>query len=95
MSVTGRHSEARSTGVEEAYEQIRSRALKPPCQEDRPMGYGLVVHRGLFTWMRTVHTPEVLPSVSLPARRLPAESELVHTIVSLIVGSARHPQFTI
>lgn len=89
MIVTGKHPEP-CTGIE-AYEQLRSRALGPRCQENRPMGYGLVVHRGLLTWMRTADTREVLPTVSAPAMRLPEESELVHTIVSLILGSGRHP----
>ncbi len=73
-----------------AYEQLRTRALDPGGP--REMGYGLLVQRGMLAWMRTAaaYAPPVKRQeattvrVPLPA---PLDSELVRTIVSLLVDS--------
>ncbi|MDK1022178.1 MAG: hypothetical protein QGD90_11145 [Candidatus Hydrogenedentes bacterium] len=70
-----------------AYERLRTRALNP-CGP-REMGYGLLVQRGILAWMRTAAACAPVKQQGSSAMPLPVplDSELVRTIVSLIVDS--------
>ena len=86
----------------DAYERIRRLATEPSDCRVRGIGDGLIMQRGMYTWMRTVGScmPEAgpRPSPALHTAGPPspiAERELVNTIASIITGaSAASRSFT-
>ncbi len=79
----------------DAYERIRRLAGEPSSCHERGIGVGLIMQRGMFTWIHTIATgmPVERPlsdRAQQPARPLApaAERELVNTIASIITGAS-------